>query len=329
MRKWLLAACLVFALALPAQAAQTVVGFITGASGLGDLSFNDMAYGGVRRAQQEYNFKLVILEPDESGVTTPEGILGVVEQADIIVLLGAQHEPQTRQAARANPDKKFIYIELPVQGMANISSVMFNQNEGSFLAGALAAMVSKTGKIGFVGGTVEPPVMAFEQGYREGAAFAAPDVEVLAEYISPAGDFSGFGNPEKGYDITMKQYGQGADIVFAVAGLSGNGVIEAARRSGKLAIGVDSDQDSLAKGSVLTSMMKRLDVAAYAELKATLENRFTAGVTRYGLANDGVGLTEMKYTRHLIPAGVLDRIKDIKQQIVSGKLKVTNLLPDK
>ncbi|BDQ34185.1 BMP family lipoprotein [Pseudodesulfovibrio portus] len=327
MRKWLLAAFLVFTLALPAQAAQTVVGFITGASGLGDLSFNDMAYGGIRRAQQEYNFKLIILKPDKSGVTTPEGVLSVVGQSDIIVLLGAQHEQQTRQAALANPEKKFIYIELPVEGAPNISSVMFNQNEGSFLAGALAALVSKTGKIGFVGGTREPPVMAFEQGYREGAAYADPDVEVLAEYISPAGDFSGFGDPEKGHDITMKQYDQGADIVFAVAGLSGNGVIEAARRSGKFAIGVDSDQDSLAKGSVLTSMMKRLDVAAYAELKAALENRFTPGVTRYGLANDGVALTEMKYTRHLIPADVFDKIEDITRKIVSGKLKVTNLLP--
>lgn len=328
MHKWVLAALVIMTLALPARAAQQVVGFITGAFGLGDLSFNDMAYGGIRRAQQEYDFKLIILEPDGSGVTPRADILDVVRRSDIIVLLGAQHEPQTREAALAHPDKRFIFIELPVDGVPNIASVMFNQNEGAFLAGALAAMVTKTGRIGFVGGTVEPPVQAFERGYREGAAHADPGVEVFTDYIAPAGDFSGFGDPEKGFELAAAQYGRGADIVFAVAGLSGNGVIEAARRTGNLAIGVDSDQDSLARGTVLTSMLKRLDSAAYAALKETLEGRFTPGVTRYGLANGGVSLTEMKYTRHLVPNPVLARIEDIKHQIVSGKLKVTNLLPE-
>lgn len=327
MRKCLLAAILVLVMAFPAFSATPVVGFITGASGLGDLSFNDMAYGGIRRAQQEYNFKLVVLEPKESGKSTSQDVLGVVEQSDIIILLGAQHTKLAKDAARANPEKKFILMELPVDGIPNISSVMFNQNEGSFLAGALAAYVSKTGKIGFVGGTVIPPVQAFEKGYLEGAAYANPEVEVLVEYITPAGDFSGFGNPQRGHEIAMKQYEQGADIVYAVAGLSGNGVIEAARRSGKLAIGVDSDQDSLAKGFVLTSMMKRLDVASYNELKAALEGVFSPGVSQYGLANDGVGLTKMKYTRQLVPDEVMDKLDAIKNKIASGELKVTNLLP--
>ena len=111
-----------------------------------------------------------------------------------------------------------------------------------------------------------------------------------------------------------------------MAGLSGNGIIEAARRSGKYAIGVDSDQDSLAKGFVLTSMMKRLDVAAHEELKKALENDFSGGVNQYGLANGGVALSEMKYTRDRIPEGVLDKIEDIRRKIVSGEIRVTNLL---
>lgn len=326
MWNWLLALTLVFALWLPAWATQPVVGFITGASGLGDLSFNDMAYGGIRRAQQEYNFKLVILEPEANGRVTTEDALHLIDQADIILLLGAQHEELTRLAARENPDKKFIHIELPIDGIQNVSSAIFNQNEGSFLAGALAAMVSKTGMIGFVGGTADPPVQAFEQGYREGAAYVAPSVEVLVDYISPQGDFSGFDKPRKGYEIAMRQYGRGADIVFTVAGLSGNGIIEAARRTGNFAIGVDSDQDSLAKGFVLTSMMKRLDVAAHEELRKALEGHFHGGVSQYGLANGGVSLSEMKYTWDKIPAGVLSRIEDIRQKIVSGEIRVTNLL---
>lgn len=329
MHKWVLAAILVFALSLPASAAQPVVGFITGASGLGDLSFNDMAYGGIRRAQQKHNFKLVILEPQKSGTSSQEDVMNVVEQSDIIILLGAQHTDRAREAAAINPDKKFIFVEVPVEGYDNISSVMFNQNEGSFLAGALAALVTQSGKVGFVGGTPIPPVMAFEQGYREGIAYAKPEVELMVDYVTPAGDFSGFGLPQKGHEIATKQFKNGADIVFAVAGLTGNGVIEAARRNKKYAIGVDSDQDSLAKGYVLTSMMKRLDVAAYNELESALDNTFSPGVSIYGLANGGVSLTEMKYTRDKIPAAALKRLKEIEDGIVNGDIKVTNLLPGK
>jgi len=329
MRKWVLAALLPLVLAMPTMAAQPVVGFITGASGLGDLSFNDMAYGGIRRAQQKHDFTLIILEPRESGTSTQEDVMNVVGQADIIILLGAQHSDLAKEAAAANPGKRFIFVEVPVEGYDNISSVMFNQNEGSFLAGALAALVSRDGKVGFMGGTPIPPVQAFEQGYREGIAYARPEVKLIVDYVTPAGDFSGFGNPGKGYEIAMKQFRDGADIIFAVAGLTGNGVIEAARRSGKYAIGVDSDQDSLAKGFVLTSMIKRLDVAAYDELEAALGSTFSPGVTIYGLANGGVSLTEMRYTRDKIPAPALERLREIQSGIISGEITVTNLLPGK
>lgn len=327
MRKWLLAIVCLMLLSTPSLAAQPVVGFVTGASGLGDLSFNDMAYGGIRRAQQEYNFKLVILEPNKSGKTTEDKVLGIVDQSDVIILLGAQHVELAKEAAKAHPNKKFVLVEVPVEGHDNISSVMFNQHEGSFLAGALAASVSKTGKIGFIGGTVIPPVQAFEQGYREGVLHVNPKAETVVEYVSPAGDFSGFGNPKKGNEIAMQQYGKGVDIIFAVAGLTGNGIIEAARRSGNYAIGVDSDQDSLAKGFVLTSMIKRLDVASYNELKAIMSGTFQPGASYYGLENGGVSLSEMKYTRDKLPAGTLEKIKEIKKKIINGDIKVTNLLP--
>ena len=327
MRKSFWVTVLFLLLSIPCMAAPPVVGFVTGSSGLGDLSFNDMAYGGIRKAQQEYNFKLIILEPKEDGESTEEDILTVVEQSDIILLLGAQHTELAKEVALKNPDKKFILFEVPVEGVSNISSVMFMQHEGSFLAGALAGYVTKTGKVGFIGGTVVPPVQAFEQGYREGALYARPDVEVFVEYTSPAGDFSGFSNPKRGYKLANELYAKGADIIFAVAGSTGNGVIEAARRSGHYAIGVDSDQDSLAKGAVLTSMIKRLDAASYNELKAVLEKKFSAGVVYYGLKDGGVSLSEMKYTRDKIPADVLEKIEETKEKILSGEIKVTDLLP--
>lgn len=327
MRKFLLAVVWVLLLAVPGIAEPLVVGFVTGSSGLGDLSFNDMAYGGIRKAQQEFNFKLVVLEPTDTGRSNKEAILDVVKQSDVIMLLGAQHTDLAKEVGADYPNKKFVLFEVPVKDVPNMSSVMFKQQEGSFLAGVLAALVSKTGKVGFVGGTVVPPVQAFEQGYREGVAYAANDTSLLVDYISPAGDFSGFSNPEKGFEQANEQYAQGADVVFAVAGLSGNGVIEAARRSGNFAIGVDSDQDSLAKGAVLTSMIKRLDTASYNQLKAIMHDEFKPGVIYYGLQDGGVSLSDMRYTKDMIPSGILEKLEEIKKKIISGEIVVTDLLP--
>ncbi|WP_415713836.1 BMP family lipoprotein [Maridesulfovibrio sp.] len=305
-----------------ACAKQQVVGFVTGASGLGDLSFNDMSYGGIRKAQQEFNFKLIILEPEKNGELKIENFIKLIRQSDILILVGAQHAELVKKTAPNYPDKKFIINEVPVAGIPNVSSVSFEQAEGSFLAGALAAMTSRTGKIGYIGATPVPPVLKFEKGYVAGAKYAVPDIKVEVDYLNPLNDFSGFDAPAKGYNVAMGQYGDGVDIIFTVAGLTGNGVIEAARRSGKLAIGVDSDQDSLAKGFVLTSMIKKLDVAAYNELKAVMQGNFSPGPTSYGLKEDGVGLSAMKYTRDKIPAEALKRIEDIRKKIINGEIKV-------
>ncbi|TIH17036.1 BMP family ABC transporter substrate-binding protein [Marinifilum sp. JC120] len=305
-----------------AWADQPVVGFVTGASGLGDLSYNDMSYGGIRKAQQEFNFKLIILEPEEDGESTEESFTKLIRQSDIIILVGAQHAEMVKRNAPKFPNKKFILSEVPLDGMNNISSVFFAQGEGSFLAGALAALTSKTGIIGFIGGTPVPQVRQFEQGYVDGAKYAVPEIKLEIDYVSPLGDFSGFNAPAKGYNMAMGQYKEGADIIFTVAGLTGNGVIEAARRSGKYAIGVDSDQDSLAKGFVLTSMIKKLDVAAYNELKSVMQGKFKAGPTSYGLKQNGVALSEMKYTRDKIPAAVLKKVDEIRNKIINGEIKV-------
>ncbi|WP_320172065.1 BMP family ABC transporter substrate-binding protein [Maridesulfovibrio sp.] len=306
----------------PAWAKQPVVGFVTGASGLGDLSFNDMSYGGVRKAQQEFNFKLIILEPGKNGESTEEDFTALIRQCDVLLLIGAQHEKLVREDSPKYPDKKFIVIEVPVRGRDNVSSVVFNQKEGSFLAGALAALMSKTGKIGFIGGTRVPPVADFEMGYVAGAKYGVPDIKIDIDYVSPPGDFSGFQNPQKGYAMAMNQYRNGADTIFTVAGLTGNGIIEAARTSGKFAIGVDSDQDSLAKGTVLTSMIKKLDVACYNELKSVMLGKFKPGPSFYGLKENGVGLSPMLYTRNMIPDEIFHRISEIRDKIIKKEISV-------
>lgn len=312
---------LLFALGT-AQAEKPVVGFVTGTSGLGDLSYNDMSYGGIRKAQQEFNFKLIILEPEKNGESTVKAFTKLITQSDILILVGAQHAEMIKKIAPNFPDKKFILSEVPIEGLNNTSSVFFAQGEGSFLAGALAALTSKSGKIGFIGGTPVPQVRQFEQGYVDGAKYAVPNIQIEISYVTPLGIFSGFNAPAKGYNMAMEQYKEGVDVIFTVAGLTGNGIIEAARRSGKYAIGVDSDQDSLAKGFVLTSMIKKLDVAAYNELKAVMQGNFEPGPTSYGLKQNGVGLSEMKYTRDKIPAHVLKKVDDIRGKIINGEIKI-------
>ncbi len=329
MRAVLLALLFVLGMSSPTLAEKPLVGFITGSPGLGDHSFNDMAYAGVTKAQGEFGFELAVLEAGDAGEAAEKEVRDLVGRTEVILLLGGQHAELAKRLAQQHPQKKFILLDVRMDSMPNLSSVVFNQHEGAFLAGALAASVSATGKIGFVGGAAIPPVRAFEQGYREGAAHANPKTEILVDYTSPAGDYSGFNNPDKGFRLANDQYAKGADIVFAAAGRTGNGVIEAARQSGKLAIGVDSDQDALAKGSVLTSMMKRLDVAAYSELKNVMENRFVPGTKLCGLKDGGVGLTEMRYTRDKVPDGVMMRIEDIRQKIIAGEIAVTDVPPAK
>lgn len=322
----LLALALWCCLACPAQAGKPLVGFITGAPGLGDASFNDMAHQGIRKAQQDFGFDLEVLQPKDGGQADAKEVQELVDRAGVIVLLGGQHLELARSAALAHPEKTFILVDVPCEGVANMSSVMFSQHEGAFLAGALAASVSATGKIGFVGGAEILPVKAFEQGYREGAAYAKPGTAVLAAYASPENDFSGFNDPDTGYRLAMDQYGQGADIVFAAAGRTGLGAIQAASDSGRLVIGVDSDQDALAKGTVLTSVIKRLDTAAYNELKKVMDKAFVPGSNTYGLKDGGVGLSDMTYTRRKVADGVMNMLAEIRKKIIAGEIKVTNAM---
>lgn len=307
-------------LPVTAYAKTPVVGFVTGVFGMGDLTFNDMTYGGIRKAQLESGFKLIILTPSKTGKSTFKEISELADQSDIIIFLGAQHEQLTRQIAETHPNKKFIAIDLPIADVPNVSSACFKQYEGSFLAGALAGYMTKTNIIGFIGGAEIPTLQQFEKGFIDGANYAKPNIKVLVGYVSPADDFSGFNNPQKGYDLAINQYDKNADIIFAAAGITGAGVIEAAKRKKKYAIGVDSDQDSFAKGYVLTSMIKRLDVAAYNELKAVMGSNFSPGITYYGLKNEGVSLSKMIYTHNKIPDKILKRIDVIKNKIINGEL---------
>jgi basic membrane protein A and related proteins len=217
-----------------------------------------------------------------------------------------------------------------VEPGANVASILFQEQEGSYLAGALATMVAKDPKIkgmsgkpviGVIGGTKSVGIDKFIVGYIQGARAVDPNAEVKVAYSN------NFGDPAIGLQMAKAMFDAGANVVYQVAGGTGLGVIKAAKEAGKFAIGVDTDQDGIAPGSVLTSMVKRSDVAVETVMKDYADGKFPGGKTvTLGLANDGVGLSPMKYTKDMIPASMLDKVEDMKKKILSGEIKVWNVV---
>jgi basic membrane protein A len=307
------------------------VALIIAQGGLGDQSYNDLAYAGLQAAAKDYTNLTV--QPIQSSDIVGQGA-SILQQAasnkfDLVINLEFSLSDALNQVAPKFPDTQFGMINLEVK-QPNITSVLFQEQEGSFLAGALAAMVTKDTSIkginsdkiiGAIGGTKSTGIDKFLVGYQQGAQYVDKDTQVLVSYANS------FGDPAKGKELTDAQYSKGADIVYQVAGGTGTGVIQSAKAAGKFAIGVDTDQDFLAQGNVLTSMVKRADLSVYDLCKDLATGQLKGGSTRfYGLQNIGVTLSPMKYTKQLIPADYLTKIEAIKQDIISGKLKVWNVI---
>lgn len=247
----------------------------------------------------------------------------------LLVDLEYAHGDAMLEVAPDYPDTNYVILNQVREG-ANIASVLFQEQEGSYLAGTLAGLVTtdtsvkginEQAVIGVIGGTRSAGIDKFIAGYVQGAKDANPDVEVLVAYSN------NFADPAIGLQMTNAMFEQGADIVFQVAGGTGMGVIQAAKEAGHYAIGVDTDQDDLAPGAVLTSMIKRTDVAVEAMVKSYAAGEFPAGQTvTFGLREDGVGISEMKHTKELISQEILDKVEAARQGILSGEIKVWNVV---
>jgi basic membrane protein A len=199
-------------------------------------------------------------------------------------------------------------------------ALKFREEEGSFLVGAIAALKSKTGKIGFVGGMKIPLIKKFEAGYIAGASYVRPDVKVFVSYAGVTDN--AFKNPSKGKELALTQYSKGADIIFHASGSTGLGVFEAARETDKLAIGVDSDQYAEAPGHILTSMIKDVDVAVLETIKSAMNNTFKGGVKTLGLAEGGISYVYDGNNKALIGEDIHARVEALKQKIISGEIVV-------
>jgi len=223
------------------------------------------------------------------------------------------------------PKTKFGIIDMVVD-KPNVQSIVFKAEEGSFLVGVIAATTSKTGKVGFVGGMDIPLISAFECGYAQGVKHVKDSNTVIANMTgtTPAA----WNDPVKGGELAKAQISQGADIVFAAAGSTGQGVLKAAADAGKFGIGVDSDQDNLYPGKILTSMLKRVDVATYDTFKAAKDGTWKAGVQVFGLKNDGVGYAEDQWNKTILTDEAKKAADAAKADIISGKISVHDFMSD-
>lgn len=294
------------------------VGLVLSSGGLGDKSFNDSAYRGLEMAKKDFGIDFKYVEPKSS--LEDEEFLREYADADYDFIIGVGYpmKDAIENVARDYPDIKFAMIDNTTNEQ-NIKNLLFKEEEGSFLMGALAAMMSKSGVIGFVGGIDIPLINKFKNGYIQGAKYINPNIKVLSAYI---GGTTAFNDPLKAKEMSTLQIKQGADVLYHAAGGSGLGVLEAAKDNNIYAIGVDSDQDDFIKGTVLTSMIKNVDVAVYNTVKSILDNKFQSGDFYYGLAEDGVGTTDFRNTREIIGNEKIEKIQIIINKIKSNEIKI-------
>jgi len=294
-----------------------IVTMVTDTGGLGDQSFNDGTWSGIKAAEKELGITAKVVQSYEQADYVPN-LSNAAKESRVVVAVGFMMEDALMQVAPQYPNVAFVGIDIGDMGIPNVKTYTFKEQECAFLAGFLAAAMTKTGVVGYIGGIPIPPVQRFEWGYRSGIhmwnKLFDDDVTVLIGYTQS------FTDSQKGKTMTEAQYSQGADIVFAAAGLCGLGTSEAAKSAGEgyYAIGVDVDQDHLAPGRILTSATKGVDMASYYAVKDAYEGFFEGGHENLGFIEGGARLSEMKYTRNIIPKWILVMLKGLEAQAIAG-----------
>jgi len=305
------------------------VGIVLDVGGLGDKSFNDGAYAGAVRAEKELGARIRLIEPGE-GTDREAGLrLLAAENMDIVIGVGFIFTDDVTQLAKEYPNVNFADVDYslstdkdgkPVPPPPNVAALKFKEEEGSFLVGALAALVGQSKKVGFVGGMDVPLIWKFESGYKAGVKAVCPDCTVVTQYAGVTPD--AFRNPGKGKELALNQYQQGVNVIYHASGSTGLGVFEAARQTGKYAIGVDADQYAEAPGRILTSMVKGIDVAVFDMIKRARDHTFKGGIYTFGLPESGVGYVYDEHNRALIPDSIRQRVELLKADIIAGRIVV-------
>lgn len=306
------------------------IGLVFDIGGRGDQSFNDSAAAGLDKAKTELNVATSEASANDDGSNREELLNLQAEGNDLVFGIGFLFDVPMMAAAAANPDVNFAIVDgfVDPAEYPNVASLLFAEEQGSFLVGAAAALTSETGVIGFIGGVSIDLIKKFEAGYIAGAKAVNPDIEIIPQYLTEPPNFDGFIDPAAGKVVAQSMFEQGADVVYHAAGGSGGGLFQAAKEYSEAndthvwAIGVDSDQYLTAgegvQDYILTSMLKRVDVSVYNTIESQVDGTFTGGPVTFDLSVDGVGYS----TSGGFVDDIADQLEAFKDQIVSGEIVV-------
>lgn len=305
------------------------VALIISDAGLGDKGFNDLGYAGLKRAMKDFGVSGKPVQDPQIDTHCTQDLTSAAQAGyGLIVNLNYGCEAALQQVAKQYPKVRFVMVDNVAKG-SNVTSEMFDVQDSSFLCGVVASMLNLYGKapqakghhvVGAVGGVKSPGIDQFLVGYQQGAKYIDPKVKVLIAYANS------FADPSKGADLTKSMFSQGATVVYQVAGVTGLGGIKAAKQQNLFAIGVDSNQDYLAPGHVLTSSIKHTDTAVYDAVADYVHGKLRGNTTLYfGLSNHGVAISPMQYTRNLLPAAQLARLSQITKMVEDNKIHVWNV----
>lgn len=292
------------------------VGMILGKGGLGDRSFNDSAYAGLLEAQRKYNIRFHTIDytNDEENI---KNLTSLIEQKyDLIIAIGYENGGYIESLSQEYPDTQFAVVDIAVEG-DNVTSIVYREQEGDFLMGVLAAMLTESKKVGFIGGMDIDVIRRIESGLIQGVAYQDNNIKIVSDL---AGTFA---DPEIGKSIALEQYSTGVDVIYNAAGRTGLGIIEAAEEQSKLTIGTSGDQRYLAPGNVVGNRPKRVDTAVLTLVSHLLEGQPPTGTISLGLKEDG--LTLGPFDEDIVSQSMLDRLEELKQKIISGEIIVEDV----
>ncbi|MEU2942827.1 BMP family lipoprotein [Nocardiopsis alba] len=308
------------------DASELQVGLAYDVGGRGDRSFNDSAYRGLEQAAEELGVQTQDFEPakDEADSAKEERLTTMAEEGyDLVIAVGFAYDGAIQSVAPKYPEVDFAIIDSEIEGIDNVTSLVFAEEQASFLAGAAAALTTEEDHVGFIGGVETPLIHKFEAGFVAGAEHVNEDINVEIDYLSQPPDMSGFNEPARGSAVAQAQYDRGADVIYHAAGASGNGILESAVANDFTFIGVDSDQyvnaEDDQKQHVLTSAIKQVDVSVFELISAAVEGDVEGGIQRFDLTDGGVDYTTSN-EEAIEP--IQEELDALKEQIVAGEIEV-------
>lgn len=295
------------------------VGLVLDKGGKDDKSFNSSAYDGATKAEKDLGIELKYVEATDNNSLETLHRNFAQKNYDLVIGIGFAQTDAIKKVSALFPKTHFVIVDGEVKA-DNVRSLLFAEHEGAFMAGAAAGMKSKTMVVGFIGGMDIPLIRRFQKGYEAGVKLTDNRIKVLTNYVGVTGE--AWNNPTKAKEMALSQIAKKADIIFHAAGASGSGVFDAAAEKKVFAIGVDSNQNGLKPGVILTSMMKRVDLAVYNTIKEAKEGHFKGGVSTFGLKDNGVELAFDSNNEKLWNPTQKKMLENIRQQILKGQVKV-------